>query len=61
MLAPFGHGLWSAILGGVIFHAARKSHLRLTWSVLIADLGVSLRRGAFDIYGSVTACGGGSG
>src|SRR6202035_1439291 len=24
VLAPFGHGLWSAILGGVIFHAARK-------------------------------------
>ncbi len=31
VLAPFGHGLWSAILGGVIFHGARKGHLRLTW------------------------------
>ncbi len=29
VLAPFGHGLWSAILGGVIFHAARRGHLRL--------------------------------
>ena len=26
VLAPFGHGLWSAILGGVIFHAARNGH-----------------------------------
>jgi RsiW-degrading membrane proteinase PrsW (M82 family) len=56
VLAPFGHGLWSAILGGVIFHAAaRKGHLRLTWSVLVAYLGVSLLHGAFDIFGSVTA------
>jgi RsiW-degrading membrane proteinase PrsW (M82 family) len=55
VLAPFGHGLWSAILGGVIFHAARKGHLRLTWSVVVTYLGVSLLHGAFDIFGSVTA------
>jgi len=54
VLAPFGHGLWSAILGGVIFHAARKGHLRLTWRVLVAFLGVSLLHGAFDIFGSIT-------
>src|ERR1700693_1210357 len=54
VLAPFGHGLWSAILGGVIFHAARKGHLRLTCSVLVAYLGGSLLHGAFDIYGGVT-------
>jgi protease PrsW len=54
VLAPFGHGLWSAILGGVIFHAARKGRLRLTWSVLVAYVGVSLLHGAFDIYGGVT-------
>ncbi len=56
VLAPFGHGLWSAILGGVIFHAAaRKGHLRPAWSILAAYLGVSLLHGAFDIFGSVTA------
>lgn len=54
VLAPFGHGLWSAILGGVIFHAARKGHLRPTLSVLVAYLAVSLLHGAFDIFGSVT-------
>src|SRR5438270_1940517 len=55
VLAPFGHGLWSAILGGVIFHAAaRKGHLRPAWSILVAYLGVSLLHGAFDIFGSVT-------
>ena len=56
VLAPFGHGLWSAVLGGVIFHAAaRKGHLRLSWSVLVAYLGVSLLHGAFDIFGTIPA------
>jgi protease PrsW len=54
VLAPFGHGLWAAILGGVIFHAARKGHLRLTWSVLVAYIGVSLLHAAFDIFGGIT-------
>ena len=54
VLAPFGHGLWAAILGGVIFHASRKGHLRLTWSVLVAYIGVSLLHAAFDIFGGIT-------
>lgn len=54
VLAPFGHGLWSAILGGVIFHAARKGHLRLTWSVLIAYIGVSILHAGFDLFGGIT-------
>jgi len=52
VLAPFGHGLWSAILGGVIFHSARNGRLRPTWSILVAYLGVSLLHGAFDTFGS---------
>ena len=54
VLAPFGHGLWTAILGGVIFHAARKGHLRLTWSVLVAYISVSVLHAAFDIFGGLT-------
>ena len=54
VLAPFGHGLWSAILGGVIFQAARKGHLRLTWSVLIAYIGVSILHAGFDLFGGIT-------
>jgi RsiW-degrading membrane proteinase PrsW (M82 family) len=54
VLAPFGHGLWAAVLGGVIFHAAaRKGHLRPAWSVLIAYLGVSLLHAAFDYFGGI--------
>lgn len=55
MLAPFAHGLWSAILGGVIFHAARKGHVRLTWSVVAAYLGVAILHGAFDAFGSIAS------
>ncbi|MFD2081804.1 Membrane proteinase PrsW, cleaves anti-sigma factor RsiW, M82 family [Actinopolymorpha cephalotaxi] len=28
VLAPVGHGLWTAILGGVLFHVARTGHVR---------------------------------
>ena len=55
VLAPFGHGMWSAILGGVIFYAFRGGRVRLSWSVIVAYLGVSLLHGAFDIFGSITA------
>jgi RsiW-degrading membrane proteinase PrsW (M82 family) len=48
VLAPFGHGMWSAILGGVIFAAARRGGLRLTWAVLGTYLLVSALHGAFD-------------
>jgi RsiW-degrading membrane proteinase PrsW (M82 family) len=49
ILAPFGHGMWSAIVGGVIFSAAaRHGHMRLTWSVVAAYLLVSLLHAAFD-------------
>ena len=53
VLAPFGHGLWSAILGGVIFHAARNSRLRPAWAILITYLGVSLLHAAFDSFGGI--------
>jgi RsiW-degrading membrane proteinase PrsW (M82 family) len=49
VLAPFGHGMWTAILGGTIFAAAaRRSHLRLWWAMLGAYVMVSLLHAAFD-------------
>jgi RsiW-degrading membrane proteinase PrsW (M82 family) len=49
VLAPFGHGMWSAILGAAIFGtAARHGGLRLSWTVIVAYLGVSVLHGAFD-------------
>jgi len=50
VLAPFGHGMWSAILGGVIFAAARRgSGLRITWAVLGTYLLISALHGVFDL------------
>jgi len=49
VLAPFGHGMWTAILGGAIFAtAAHRGHLRLSWTVLGAYVLVSLLHAAFD-------------
>src|SRR5438445_1887636 len=53
VLAPFGHGLWSAILGGVIFHGARNGRLRFTWGILITYVGVSVLHAAFDSFGGI--------
>jgi RsiW-degrading membrane proteinase PrsW (M82 family) len=53
VLAPFGHGLWSAILGGVIFHGARNGRLRPTLGIVVAYLGVSILHGAFDTFGNI--------
>ena len=53
VLAPFGHGLWSGLLGGAIFAAARRVHLRLTWIILGTYLLVSALHGAFDSISSI--------
>jgi RsiW-degrading membrane proteinase PrsW (M82 family) len=54
LLAPFGHGLWSAILGGVIFHSAGKGRFRALSSVIAAYLGVSILHAAYDSFGGIT-------
>jgi len=49
VLSPFGHGMWSAILGAAIFAAAaRHGRVRLSAIVIIAYLAVSVLHGAFD-------------
>lgn len=49
ILAPFGHGMWSAILGAAIFNAAaRRGGMRLTWGVVGTYIAVSILHGAFD-------------
>ncbi len=55
VLSPFGHGMWSAILGGAIFAAAaRHGRLRFSWTVLVAYLVVSVLHGAFDSINGIT-------
>jgi len=54
VLAPFGHGMWSAILGAAIFAAsARHGRLRLGWGVLGAYLVVAVLHGAFDAISGI--------
>jgi RsiW-degrading membrane proteinase PrsW (M82 family) len=54
LLAPFGHGMWSAILGAAIFSAAtRRGGVRLTWGVIGTYLAVSVLHGAFDSINNI--------
>jgi protease PrsW len=53
LLAPFGHGLWTAILGGVIFHVAHNGRLRPSLAVLVTYVGVALLHAAFDLFGGI--------
>ncbi|MBM7802860.1 RsiW-degrading membrane proteinase PrsW (M82 family) [Curtobacterium luteum] len=49
ILSPVGHVLWTAILGAVLFGAARGGvRLRWSWTVLVAYVGVSLLHGLWD-------------
>lgn len=48
ILAPVGHGLWTAILGGVLFSASSRGHLRFTRGVFAAYVGVALLHGLWD-------------
>jgi protease PrsW len=48
VLAPLGHGLWTAILGGVIFSATRNGHWRLTRNVVTAYVGVVILHALWD-------------
>ncbi|MDA3648736.1 PrsW family intramembrane metalloprotease [Saccharopolyspora indica] len=48
ILAPVGHGLWTAILGGVLFAATRAGRWRLTGGVVLAYLGVAVLHALWD-------------
>lgn len=48
VLAPLGHGLWTAILGGVIFAATGNGRWRLTRNVLTAYIGVVILHALWD-------------
>jgi RsiW-degrading membrane proteinase PrsW (M82 family) len=48
LLAPVGHGLWTAILGGVLFAASDRRAFTVTGRLILAYLGVSLLHGLWD-------------
>src|SRR3954451_10164931 len=53
LLAPLGHGLWTAILGGVLFSASGREHFALTWRLLLTYLGVSVLHALWDSMHSI--------
>ena len=48
LLAPVGHGLWTAILGGVLFSVSNREHFAITGRLVLAFLGVSLLHALWD-------------
>ncbi len=48
VLAPLGHGVWTAILSAVLFRQSGPSHFRITGSVILAYLFVALLHGLWD-------------
>ncbi|MBD0691063.1 hypothetical protein BG452_33465 [Streptomyces sp. CBMA123] len=48
VLAPVGHILWTAIIGGVLFRERRGGRFRLTVPLLLTYLGVSLLHALWD-------------
>lgn len=55
LLAPVGHGLWTGILGGVLFMAARDGRLRIAPIVVATYLFVALLHAVYDSSSGVGA------
>jgi RsiW-degrading membrane proteinase PrsW (M82 family) len=53
ILSPFGHGLWTAILGGVLFREARNGRFRYGGVVLGTYLWVSVLHALWDYTHSI--------
>jgi RsiW-degrading membrane proteinase PrsW (M82 family) len=48
LLAPFGHGVWTGILGAVLFHQSAPHRFRITGLVILTYLFVSVLHGLWD-------------
>lgn len=55
ILTPVGHGLWTGILGGVLFHTARGGRLHLSLGLVLWYLLVSLLHAFWDASGGIAA------
>jgi RsiW-degrading membrane proteinase PrsW (M82 family) len=53
ILAPVGHGLWTAILGGVLFSASGRRHFNFTGRLLASYLGVAVLHALWDSMHSI--------
>jgi RsiW-degrading membrane proteinase PrsW (M82 family) len=48
LLTPVGHGLWTAILGGVLFSPSTREHFLVSMRLALAYLGVSILHALWD-------------
>ncbi|AKB51536.1 hypothetical protein MSBRW_2283 [Methanosarcina barkeri str. Wiesmoor] len=48
LLAPLGHGTWTAILASVLFRESKKCNFRVNWHVINAYLLVSILHAMWD-------------
>jgi RsiW-degrading membrane proteinase PrsW (M82 family) len=48
ILTPLGHGLWTGILGGVLFSGSTRHHFAITGRLILAFLGVSALHALWD-------------
>jgi RsiW-degrading membrane proteinase PrsW (M82 family) len=55
LFAPVGHGLWTAILGGVLFAWSTRDHFVLSGKLVAAYLGVSLLHALWDSSSNIAA------
>jgi RsiW-degrading membrane proteinase PrsW (M82 family) len=53
LLAPVGHGLWTAVLGGILFAASRHGRFAITGRLVLAYVGVSILHGLWDSMHSI--------
>lgn len=53
LLTPFGHGLWTAIIGGILFREARDDRFRFDRAVLLTYLWVSVLHALWDYTHSI--------
>lgn len=48
LLAPFGHGVWTAILSGVLFRESGAKRFRITLPVIVTYVAVAVLHGLWD-------------
>ena len=55
LLAPVGHGLWTAILGGMLFTWSSRTHFLISARLVAAYLGVSVLHGLWDAMPTIAS------
>jgi RsiW-degrading membrane proteinase PrsW (M82 family) len=54
LLTPVGHGLWTAILGGVLFSRSTRQHFLVSGRLILTYLGVSVLHALWDSMHSIS-------